>query len=197
LSGAANAWTSDNLLGAGRIDANEAGFVGSRNIAYQIGQRYGDAIAMITGGGEAAGGASGEIASVGIATPVAVPVAIHGSSAFLLGLKNLLFAMPIRDNSNSNKSKSSSSNNNNQSKSNGKTAGGGATDEHGNKLGPSGKPQINTVKHPSLKKAKDAARKEGKKAPVKHNNPKKGNSHYHPTDANEEKIPNSTHHEFP
>jgi RHS repeat-associated protein len=76
------------------------------------------------------------------------------------------------------------------------TASGNPTDKHGNKLGPSGKPQVNTVKHPSQKKAKDAARKEGKGAPVKHPNPKKGKSHYHPTDKDGNKKPTSTHHEY-
>jgi len=79
----------------------------------------------------------------------------------------------------------------------GQTAAGHPTDAYGNKLGASGKPQVNTVKHSSQKRAKDAARKEGKKAPVKHTNPKKGGDHYHPTDENGEKSPNSTHHEYP
>ena len=70
------------------------------------------------------------------------------------------------------------------------------TDQHGNKLGPSGKPQINTVKHSSPKKAKDAARAEGQGSPVKHTNPKKGNNHYHPVDSKGNKKPNSTHHEY-
>jgi RHS repeat-associated protein len=78
----------------------------------------------------------------------------------------------------------------------GQTAAGHPTDVHGNKLGPSGKPQINTVKHLSQKSAKDAARAEGKGAPVKHTNPKKGEDHYHPTDKDGNKIPNSTHHEY-
>ena len=32
--------------------------------------------------------------------------------------------------------------------------------------------------------AKDAVQNEGKGSPVKHNNPQKGGSHYHPTDKN-------------
>jgi RHS repeat-associated protein len=79
----------------------------------------------------------------------------------------------------------------------GQTASGHPTDAYGNKLGPSGKPQVNTVNHSSRKAAKDAARKQGKGAPVKHTNPKKGGDHYHPTDENGEKLPNSTHHEYP
>jgi hypothetical protein len=76
------------------------------------------------------------------------------------------------------------------------TSSGRATDQHGNKLGPSGKTQVNTVQHSTQKAAKDAARNEGKKAPVKHTNPQKGGDHYHATDKNGEKKPNSTHHEY-
>lgn len=78
----------------------------------------------------------------------------------------------------------------------GKSASGQATDEYGNKLGPSGKPQINIKKHPTEKRAKDAAREESKGAPVKHPSPTKGNRHYHPSDKDGKKVPGSTHHEF-
>jgi hypothetical protein len=79
----------------------------------------------------------------------------------------------------------------------GQTAAGHPTDAYGNKLGASGKPQVNTVKHSTRKGAKDAARNEGKGAPVNHTNPQKGGDHYPPTDENGEKLPNSTHHEYP
>lgn len=78
----------------------------------------------------------------------------------------------------------------------GRTASGGYTDEHGNELGPSGKPKIHVVKHPTLKGAKDAAREEGDGAPVKHPSPTQGNGHFHPT-KDGEKAPGSTHHEYP
>jgi hypothetical protein len=78
----------------------------------------------------------------------------------------------------------------------GQTAAGHPTDVHGNKLGPSGKPQVDVVNHPTQKRAKDAARAEGQGAPVKHTNPKKGGDHYHPTDKDGNKKPNSTHHEY-
>jgi len=87
--------------------------------------------------------------------------------------------------------------NNTSNKPASQTSSGRATDQHGNKLGPSGKPQVNTVQHSTQKAAKDAARNEGKGAPVKHTNPKKGGDHYHATDKNGEKKPNSTHHEYP
>jgi RHS repeat-associated protein len=77
----------------------------------------------------------------------------------------------------------------------GQTAAGHPTDSYGNKLGPSGKPQVNNVNHPSQKAAKDAARQEGDGAPVKHPSPTKGGPHYHPTRGGE-KIPNSSHHNY-
>lgn len=58
------------------------------------------------------------------------------------------------------------------------------------------KPQVNTVQHSTQKGAKDAARNEGKGAPVKHTSPTKGNNHYHATDNNGQKKTNSTHHEY-
>jgi RHS repeat-associated protein len=79
----------------------------------------------------------------------------------------------------------------------GVTAGGQRTDQYGNKVGPSGKPQVNEAGHSSKKGAKDAARQEGKGAPEKHSSPTRGDPHYHPTDRQGEKIPNSTHHTYP
>lgn len=87
--------------------------------------------------------------------------------------------------------------NSNANKPDHQTSSGQATDQHGNKLGPSGKPQINKVKHSTQKSAKDAARSEGKGKPVKHPSPQKGNQHYHPTDKSGNKKPTSTHHEYP
>jgi hypothetical protein len=78
----------------------------------------------------------------------------------------------------------------------GVTAGGQATDVHGNKVGPSGKNQAHTIKNATKKGAKDAARNAGKGKPVKHASPAKGDSHYHPTDENGDKIPNSPHFEY-
>jgi len=79
----------------------------------------------------------------------------------------------------------------------GVTAGGQATDKYGNKVGASGKPQVNEVDHSGKKGAKDAARNEGKGKPEQHASPKKGDPHYHPTDENGEKQPTSTHHNYP
>jgi RHS repeat-associated protein len=95
------------------------------------------------------------------------------------------------------KDNASNSSGSNSSSSQGRTSSGAKTDQHGNKLGPSGKPQVNTVRHSTQKAAKDAARNEGKGAPVKHTNPNKGNDHYHSTDKDGNKKPSSTHHEYP
>ena len=68
-----------------------------------------------------------------------------------------------------------------------------------NQLGPSGKPKVHVVKHPTTKRAKDASRNEGGRKPARDNNPKKGKSHYHPVDrdGNRRKGKNNVHHEFP
>ena len=79
----------------------------------------------------------------------------------------------------------------------GRTASGGYTDEHGNELGPSGKPKIHEVDSPTRKGAKDAARSAGKGTPVEHTNPTRGNPHFHPTGADGEKIPSSPHYTYP
>lgn len=79
----------------------------------------------------------------------------------------------------------------------GRTAGGRATDKHGNVLGPSARPAYHNVDHSTKKEAKDAARQEGKGAPVKHASPAKGKPHYHPTDEKGKQIRGSTHHNYP
>jgi RHS repeat-associated protein len=62
---------------------------------------------------------------------------------------------------------------------------------------PSGKGKINVKEHPTKKRAKDAARAEGKGPPVQHPSPKRGGPHFHPADEQGRKIPGSTHHEYP
>jgi len=49
----------------------------------------------------------------------------------------------------------------------------------GQKVGPSGKAMVHTVRHASEKRAKDAARQGGKGSPVKHTKDAKGGDHYH------------------
>lgn len=123
------------------------------------------------------------------ATPELVPVKVPNRSTI----------EPVTPNSPKveiSNTKQTTSNPNNSQKRTGQTSSGNPTDQHGNKLGPSGKPQVNTVKHSTQKEAKDAARNEGKGAPVKHTNPTKGDDHYHPVDKTGNKKPNSTHHEY-
>jgi len=76
------------------------------------------------------------------------------------------------------------------------TAGGQATDQHGRKLGPSGKPQINETNSNTREQAGNRALDEGA-GKVEHANPKRGQPHFHPTDAQGNKKPGSTHHNYP
>jgi hypothetical protein len=78
----------------------------------------------------------------------------------------------------------------------GQTSSGQATDEHGNKLGPSGKPMRHNVDHSSKKAAKDAARDAGDGPPIHHPSPKVGKPHYHSTDRAGDKKP-GVHHNYP
>jgi RHS repeat-associated protein len=78
----------------------------------------------------------------------------------------------------------------------GVTAGGQATDEHGNKLGGSGKPQVHETESNTREGAKNKALNEGSGA-VEHTNPKVGKPHFHPSDAEGNKKPTSVHHNYP
>jgi uncharacterized protein RhaS with RHS repeats len=64
-------------------------------------------------------------------------------------------------------------------------------------LGPSGKPKIHTMDHPTRKRAKDAARDEGKGPPLNHPSDKGQPPHYHPVDECGEKAVGATHHNYP
>jgi RHS repeat-associated protein len=186
VSAAGNAWASDQAAGAGRSDVDQmSGLTDHEKAVAKAGQMTGDAAAVATGVGEVVVAGSGELASVGVATPAALVLGAHGVVTIGVAARNL-----IKGASNNEKSSTSSS-------SEGRTASGQKTDQHGNKLGRSGKPQVNTVRHSTQKAAKDAARNEGRGAPVKHTNPSKGNNHYHPTDKDGNKKPSSTHHEYP
>jgi RHS repeat-associated protein len=95
-AGAANAFVSNHLLGGGRIAAENTGLVGGNAIAYQVGQKIGDAAAAVAGAAETITAVGGEVLSAGIATPVAIPLAIEGVTTAALGLKNA-FTNPIRN----------------------------------------------------------------------------------------------------
>jgi hypothetical protein len=66
-------------------------------------------------------------------------------------------------------------------------------------LGPSGLPKVNVVKHPSEKRARDAARSAGQRSPAKDASTTKGGPHYHPTnrDGSRKKGKQNVHHEYP
>jgi RHS repeat-associated protein len=88
--GVANAWASNQVLGAGRTDAVRNGLTDRNGVSFQVGQKVGDALSYVTGNLEVGAAAGGEFASLGGATAVAVPVAIHGLSSMSLGLYNLI-----------------------------------------------------------------------------------------------------------
>ncbi|HEY3973976.1 MAG TPA: RHS repeat-associated core domain-containing protein [Candidatus Sulfotelmatobacter sp.] len=78
----------------------------------------------------------------------------------------------------------------------GVTAGGQATDVHGNKRGPSGKPQVNETNSNTREGARNRTLGQGSGA-VEHTNPAVGKPHFHPTDREGNKKPNSTHNNYP
>ncbi len=136
---------------------------------YNLGQDIGDAISILLGAGEVAGGGTiaggGAVATVGsggILLEVGVPaivggvaVASHGVAMTGTGVRNLMSQK-------------------------GRVAEEGIPESQ---LGPSGKPKIHTVKKPTLKRTKDAARNNPKSntKPVKHASDKGQKTHYHPT----------------
>ena len=76
------------------------------------------------------------------------------------------------------------------------SAGGRATDEYGNILGPSGEAMIHTPRYPTRKAAKDAARNGGAGAPECDPSPSKGRRHFHSTDKNGDRMHDGVHHEY-
>lgn len=78
----------------------------------------------------------------------------------------------------------------------GVTSGGQATDAHGRKLGPSREPQVNETNSNTREGARNRALGQGSGA-VEHANPRVGKPHFHPTDAQGNKKPGSTHHNYP
>jgi RHS repeat-associated protein len=77
----------------------------------------------------------------------------------------------------------------------GVTAGGQATNEHGQKLGPSGKPQANNVNSNTREGAKNAGNKGS--GTVEHPNPKEGDPHFHTARGDGTKVQDSTHYNYP
>ena len=204
-----NGWL-DRVVGfsAAVLDNATGGFVNLRGnyspdnaSDFNTGQNSGDVVSMLAGmleidggSGLATGSSAATVLSGGTTSEITVPGAIVGT---VVAAHGTVMAGNAINNFASQKGRvNEEKNNNTTTKPTNQTASGQATDEYGNKLGPSGKTQVNTVQHPTQKAAKDAARNEGRGDPVKHTNPNKGGDHYHATDKNGEKKPNSTHHEY-
>ena len=80
LSGAVNAYTSDQMLGIGSASASQVGLTGYNATFYNSGATIGHGVALVQGIVEVIGGGGGEVISGGAATPIGVPFIIHGLS---------------------------------------------------------------------------------------------------------------------
>ncbi|MBL7697592.1 MAG: hypothetical protein JNK79_05520 [Chitinophagaceae bacterium] len=90
-SAAANAWGTNQVGGIGRADVeNMSGLTQGEKTLARAGQSIGDAASIVTGAAEVVVGGGGEIATLGGATPAAIPLVLHGASSAVLGAKNLL-----------------------------------------------------------------------------------------------------------
>lgn len=86
--GFANAWFSNQLMGAGRQDITQSihdNVPLSQRKAFAYGQLAGDFAAIYTGIEEIVAGGTGEIFSIGIATPIAIPLVAHGVTSVVNG----------------------------------------------------------------------------------------------------------------
>jgi RHS repeat-associated protein len=193
VAGATNAIGSDNLAGTGRMEGN--------SLSYTAGQAFGDGVAIIQGNVEVdlgivglgvgtsliptgAGTAPGLAIDAGSAVVASHGAITGGTAALGLG-KALVSAFSSKNASKGPKAKDAP----------GVTSNGQATDEHGNKLGPSGDEQVNTTTSNTRETAGNKALNEGT-GKVEHRNPKVGKRHFHPRGADGKKKPSSTHHEF-
>jgi RHS repeat-associated protein len=77
----------------------------------------------------------------------------------------------------------------------GVTAGGQATNKHGQKLAPSGRPQINNVNKTTREGAKNAANKGS--GVMEHPNPRRGGPHFHTNRGDGSKKQDGTHYNYP
>ena len=90
LLGAVNAFTSNNIGGAGRVDGSKLS--GTAGSSFRMGQQIGDVAGVITGGVEAIGGTLITALSGWGTAPVSVPVAIHGATTATISLNNVFSA---------------------------------------------------------------------------------------------------------
>ena len=186
VAGALNAWGSDNLLGAGRVDQTSS--------AGMAGARLGDAAAAVQGVAEMVqgaaavigGGAEAILTSPASATGVGVLLPAAGGVAVVVGAAEAVHGTATAGTAISAMMKSSDV----------VTLSGQKADQYGNKLGGSGKPQQHETTSNTREGANNKALSEGSGS-TNHSNPKTGQPHVHPTDAAGEKKPNSTHHNYP
>jgi len=181
---------SDNLFGVGRPQP--------KSPEGQFGQAVGDFAAQQSGIAEAEAGTAGlasapetamvpEVGPEGAALQAVVSEAgvLHGTATAAIATVNL-----AKD------AQQTSSGGPKAKDAPGVSAGGQATDEHGNKLGPSGDTQVNRTRSNTREGANNRARDQGSRT-VEHRNPKQGKPHFHPAGKNGKKKPSSTHHEYP
>jgi len=185
VGGALNAYASDIAFGAGRAEQPTS--------SGTLGAALGDTVAAIHGAIETMAGAGGNIGGLmldatGPGAAIGVPANVASTAAMVHGATTAGIAVTHLAVSAVGPKKAASAP--------GVTSGGQSTDEHGNKVGPSGRNQVDQVNSSTKKGAKDAARNAGQAAPVKHTNPTEGGPHYHPTDADGKKKPNSTHYNY-
>jgi len=197
--GALNAYSSDNLAGAGRQEQTTT--------AGKLGAAAGDLAATVQGTEEAAAGgtgvaagvtlsATGELAIVGV--PLAVvsaPVVVHGAVTATEGAAHLGAAAAGAINDAIHAPAESKASGPKAADASGVSAGGQATDEHGNKKGPSGDTQVNRTLSNTREGANNRARNQGSRT-TEHRNPRQGKPHFHPADKQGKKKPSSTHHEY-
>ncbi|WP_158559413.1 DUF6443 domain-containing protein [Deminuibacter soli] len=88
LLGVANAYSSDNVGGVGRVDGSNLS--GGAGTAFRFGQKVGDVLALATGGVEALGGTLATVASGGTLSLASVTVALHGGLTGTVAVKNLI-----------------------------------------------------------------------------------------------------------
>lgn len=180
LNGLGNAFNSDLSLGFIPLDTPNSS-------AGELGAALGNAAAALQGAAEIVtgaavdGGGAGACAT-GVGCVADAPVIVvgtavgaHGVGAAAQGITHLM------------KSASGEV---------GVSSSGQKTDKYGNKLGGSGKPQQHETNSNTREKANNKALNEGSRS-VNHSNPKSGQPHVHAADAEENKKPNSTHHNYP
>ena len=194
VSGFINAAASNNGVAPRKDAAGDQTFA-SGQVAGDVATTIQGVGEVILGGGGELGGlaldATGAGALIGVpANVVSAGVMAHGTVVATNSGKSLVqdaINAPAESRSSGPKANDAA----------GVSAGGQATNEHGEKLGPSGKPAVHEADMSSKKGAKDAARNAGQAKPVQHPSPKQGKPHFHPSDAKGKKKPGSTHYNYP